>query len=667
MGLSSWDRVLGFHVFLLFIFPQLTQEMGLGSGGTPLYSPDDKIVLLNSTNFQPTICGSERAWLVEFYSSWCGHCIHFAPTFKQLAADVYGWRDVMGIAAIDCAQDVNMPTCREYEVMGYPSIKFFSPGTPAGDMGEERASRDKSVPAIKKDMVSFLKELQLKKEKAGRGWPNLLPAEMEAGNPVGLWDDGAVLAIVMVEEVNATMGSEVLLDIWPAVKKLQVPLTITRVEGKDGEGILHRHSVLQSPALVALRKDGSLVDNFPGQKPTREFWYAAIKDFIWARSSELSLSQQNIKGLDNDVGAPVAVPPPKEGKQKNASKKEVIARRFKVFASDLEKAVHYSIAHEVAQHSSITGETLQALQDYVAVLEKYFPGRMEMMLFLREVRKWVGGHQDTVRGEDLQAWITGYQNKHGLKPASDWIGCKGSQARYGGYPCGLWSLWHSLTISQAATHAGDPREVLKAMQGFIEHFFGCRECARHFQQAIQDGQAIKEEVETHDDAVLFLWKVHNKANQRLQGDMSEDPVFPKMVFPPKEFCKECYGNAQGLNLWDEFDRVRVLDFLRQLYSQNRLLQQGLSGSNTGLGHALVPVVGEEEKLDTGNFRKETNSASFVFFNGADISICLMLWVASALLLIGIYLRFVSGKRFFHSSLISQLRRRTGLSSPLLPK
>ena len=44
------------------------------------------------------------------------------------------------------------------------------------------------------------------------------------------------------------------------------------------------------------------------------------------------------------------------------------------------------------------------------------------------------------------------------------------------------------------------------------------------------------------------------------------------------------------------------------------------------------------------YRKEANSSSFVFFNGADISICLMLWVASALLLIGIYLRFVSGKR-----------------------
>ena len=33
----------------------------------------------------------------------------------------------------------------------------------------------------------------------------------------------------------------------------------------------------------------------------------------------------------------------------------------------------------------------------------------------------------------------------------------GLMLRYGGYPCGLWSLWHSLTISQAAEHAGDPR------------------------------------------------------------------------------------------------------------------------------------------------------------------------------------------------------------------
>ena len=50
-----------------------------------------------------------------------------------------------------------MPTCREYEVsggcvvdcnsyqydqiMGYPTIKFFSPNTLKGDMGTERQNR----------------------------------------------------------------------------------------------------------------------------------------------------------------------------------------------------------------------------------------------------------------------------------------------------------------------------------------------------------------------------------------------------------------------------------------------------------------------------------------------------------------------------------------------
>ena len=71
----------------------------------------------------------------------CGHCIHFAPTFKSLALDVHSWRGVMAVAAIDCAMEANMPTCREYEVMGYPTIKFFSPNTPAGDMGHERQNR----------------------------------------------------------------------------------------------------------------------------------------------------------------------------------------------------------------------------------------------------------------------------------------------------------------------------------------------------------------------------------------------------------------------------------------------------------------------------------------------------------------------------------------------
>jgi len=55
-----------------------------------LYSAEDDVILLNVTSFNGTVLGTSNAWLVEFYSSWCGHCIRYAPFYKQLATDVKG-------------------------------------------------------------------------------------------------------------------------------------------------------------------------------------------------------------------------------------------------------------------------------------------------------------------------------------------------------------------------------------------------------------------------------------------------------------------------------------------------------------------------------------------------------------------------------------------------
>jgi len=55
-----------------------------------LYSETDDVTSLNVTSFNETVLGSENAWLVKFYSSWCGHCVRYAPLYKQLATDVKG-------------------------------------------------------------------------------------------------------------------------------------------------------------------------------------------------------------------------------------------------------------------------------------------------------------------------------------------------------------------------------------------------------------------------------------------------------------------------------------------------------------------------------------------------------------------------------------------------
>ncbi len=34
---------------------------------------------------------STAAVVVEFYASWCGHCVAFSPVYKSLARDIKGW------------------------------------------------------------------------------------------------------------------------------------------------------------------------------------------------------------------------------------------------------------------------------------------------------------------------------------------------------------------------------------------------------------------------------------------------------------------------------------------------------------------------------------------------------------------------------------------------
>ena len=53
-----------------------------------LYDPSGDVVVLDHANFAELVYNSDKAWFVEFYSSWCGHCVHFAPTWKSFAEDL---------------------------------------------------------------------------------------------------------------------------------------------------------------------------------------------------------------------------------------------------------------------------------------------------------------------------------------------------------------------------------------------------------------------------------------------------------------------------------------------------------------------------------------------------------------------------------------------------
>ena len=58
------------------------------------------VVCFHGDEVTSAIATGETSWLIEFYSSWCGHCIHFAPTWKELAEEVAGVSMSPGLSCV---------------------------------------------------------------------------------------------------------------------------------------------------------------------------------------------------------------------------------------------------------------------------------------------------------------------------------------------------------------------------------------------------------------------------------------------------------------------------------------------------------------------------------------------------------------------------------------
>lgn len=176
-------------------------------------------------------------------------------------------------------------------------------------------------------------------------------------------------------------------------------------------------------------------------------------------------------------------------------------------------------------------------------------------------------------GSQLAAKINELDTKwNPIFSSKRWVGCQSSVAGLRGFTCGLWQLFHYLTVQAANTDqvVDDPLEALHAIHGYVKHFFGCTDCSQHFQTMATKNKIWN--VANKDDAVLWLWSAHNEVNQRLSGDATEDPVFPKIQYPPEETCLNCRNAnrpiAQNRNDSNEinWNRLEILLFIKRIYA-----------------------------------------------------------------------------------------------------
>ncbi|KAL8177475.1 UNVERIFIED_CONTAM: hypothetical protein K2H54_008037 [Gekko kuhli] len=137
------------------------------------------------------------------------------------------------------------------------------------------------------------------------------------------------------------------------------------------------------------------------------------------------------------------------------------------------------------------------------------------MNYLRSLDHWLRPRTNVTQSE----WEEALRNKRErpyarLPETPNWVGCQGSKPEFRGYPCSLWTLFHFLTVQEAlqGSRFTSTSEVLPTMRGYVHYFFGCRECADHF-----EGMAAESmhRVKNKDGAILWLWSRHNRVNARL--------------------------------------------------------------------------------------------------------------------------------------------------------
>ncbi|XP_061594251.1 sulfhydryl oxidase 1 [Cololabis saira] len=505
-----------------------------------LYTASDQIYLLTPENVESVLVNSTAAMVVEFYASWCGHCVSFSPIYKRLAADTREWKPAVNLAAIDCAAQESRQVCVDHRISGFPAIKFFHAYSAANSQGEVFKGFPRDVQGLRHLIIDNL-------EAHGEHWPPACPPlepTSQAEIDVFFQTNTVQHLALIFEKADSYVGREVTLDLLQFEN-----IAVRRVLNTD-EHLVTKVGVTEFPSCFLY---------YPGGNFTRLGVDFEARSFY-------SYALQRLPGVVRS-GKPQPVIT-----DMLTNKTGDIWRPFnssRVYMADLESTLHYSLRVELAAHTVIKGETLTSLKSYISVLAKYFPGRTVVMNVLKSLNSLLQNETaDHIYYEAFKEVLdnTAQAADTALPEVVRWVGCQGSEPHFRRYPCGLWTLFHVLTIQANSTGGSDPLEVLNAMRNYVRSFFGCTYCAEHFERMAAEGLM---EVNSLSSAVLWLWSRHNRVNNRIAGALSEDPLFPKIQWPSPEMCSACHTvKENGDHKWN---KDKVLGFLLSHFSSSTIL------------------------------------------------------------------------------------------------
>ncbi|KAK7505108.1 hypothetical protein BaRGS_00003678 [Batillaria attramentaria] len=581
-----------------------------------LYSSEDDVIILNADNIKDRVNGKDRVWMIEFYNSWCGHCINFAPTYKSFAKDLLGWRRVVSVGAIDCAMEKNVPICREQDIGGYPSMKLFPPYfTGKVDSSIKTVTTQDKV-EMKNAILDFITDPEFDIPST---WPRLQPIKNIAHILEEATEEHKFVVLVFEDE-HSIVGREVILDL------VDYPSILVRTMLKAD---VEKFGIIKYPSLYAINKDSSFKHLASG---------TGLIDADRRRFVDTLLS---LIGMFDHNGKRIQVVPVKDGSDNNVVHFQQAEEQYFPGRKEVTHFLWKLVSNLEELESVLTGETWMELIDASQSKEAFLPERV----------KWTGcqGSQPryrAVNAQEVPLAVRGYM-KH-------FFGCEECSKNFLKMADNLeneihkplqavvW-LWSAHNRANKRLH-GDISEDPDHPKIQFPSVSDCPQC--HLEGKLGAVIDASQHPTWNMSAVgLFLLKFYSKDN-----------IIQDVTEPGSATSVEQAGGAAGdkeMDWWEkkqrEVDLKKIRGFREQKRKQRIEKLQKLtaddSAKDTGLSEvrsvAEQKLVRLEELEKSAKYKRGWGWA----FSDLDIGVCMAFYVCCAAIILFLYYHFLVQRRY----------------------
>jgi len=240
---------------------------------------------------------------------------------------------------------------------------------------------------------------------------------------------------------------------------------------------------------------------------------------------------------------------------------KTLVPQVSVQPQDLAAAVRFGLQHGVSvafENEAVTGEAissqrvqLNAAAEWLQLLQRLLKPSSQLISLAATLEEATPITRATweEQVEQLQLW--------GFRSDSEWKVCAGDLHEY---PCGLWQLFHAITVASTDSSA---LSDLQQISRFVALFFLCIPCQEHFAEA---AKTMESQVVDRRSAILWLWRTHNSVSVRLAADSAAEKgaTVEAALYPTVGSCPDCRKRTTGPTV--EWDEQIVVLFLGQTYS-----------------------------------------------------------------------------------------------------